>query len=202
LWAKPTSTFALCAGHTRPHFFNDDAVRIIDVYDKEAGTSVWPPTVGNMCGIAEPILDAGGVSWDLAFELTTLEEPNIAPWPDPLTWEKEPNAVATTVIAMTATTANHDSGAEYLFEETSGNPGGDDSGWQDSSGYTDSGLDPNTTYTYQVKARDKSRNNETAYSTPKSATTPLPDATDYNADGIVNSKDFAYFALRWLTSGP
>ena len=105
LWAKPTSTFALCAGHTRPHFFNDDAVRIIDVYDKETGTSVWPPTVGNMCGIAEPIHDACGVSWDLAFELTTLEEPNIAPWPDPLTWEKEPNAVATMVITMTAATA-------------------------------------------------------------------------------------------------
>jgi hypothetical protein len=40
-------------------------------------------------------------------------------------------------------------------------PGGYDSGWQDSPSYTDAGLSPSTTYTYQVTARDKSAN-ETA----------------------------------------
>ena len=199
-WEYDDPNFPSWGWKTRPHFFNDDAVRIIYVYDKEAGTSVWPPTVGNICGFALPIHDACDVSWDMAFELTTLEEPNIAPWPDPLTWEKEPNALATTVIAMTAATANHVAGVEYYFDETTGNSGGDDSGWQDSSGYTDSGLDPNTTYTYRVKARDKSRNNETAYSMSKSATTPLRSA-DLFPDGIVNNKDLAIMADRWLTDG-
>ncbi len=201
-WEYDDPNFHEWGWKTRPHFFNDDAVRILNVFDPCTG-ALWPPTpptVGNICGSAAPIHDPYGVSWDLAFELTTLEEPNIAPWPDPLTWEKEPNALATTVIAMTATTANHDAGVEYYFDETTGNSGGDDSGWQDSSGYTDSGLDPNTTYTYRVKARDKSRKNETSYSASKSAATPLLSA-DLLPDGIVNNKDLAILASRWLTDG-
>ena len=58
-------------------------------------------------------------------------------------------------ITMTATTASDPSGVEYFFDETSGNPGGSDSGWQDSPNYTDTGPQPNTTYTYTVTARDK-----------------------------------------------
>ncbi|MGB1129536.1 MAG: sialate O-acetylesterase, partial [Haloferula sp.] len=75
-------------------------------------------------------------------------------------------------ITMTATTATDVSGVEYYFAETSGNPGGDDSGWQDSPIYTDTGLQSGTEYTYTVKARDKSAaQNETAPSTAASATT-------------------------------
>jgi hypothetical protein len=60
---------------------------------------------------------------------------------------------------------------EYFFDETTGNTGGDDSGWQDGTYYSDSGLTGGLTYTYQVKARDKSPNqNETAWSTAESAT--------------------------------
>jgi hypothetical protein len=73
---------------------------------------------------------------------------------------------------MIATTATDPSGVEYYFEETSGNPGGGDSGWQDSPIYEDTGLDPDTTYMYRVMARDKSINqNATAWSTELSATT-------------------------------
>ncbi|MHC4547099.1 MAG: fibronectin type III domain-containing protein [Planctomycetota bacterium] len=104
---------------------------------------------------------------------------------------------------MTAKTLKDENGVEYLFEEMSGNPGGDDSGWQDSTGYTDSGLDPNTDYEYRVMARDKSPNqNETGWSPPGTATTWLPYLVNYNADGIVNAKDLAYFANKWLTNDP
>ncbi len=95
-----------------------------------------------------------------------------APSPDPMTWATDPYATGSTSISMTATTATDVSGVEYYFDETSGNPGGTDSGWQDNATYQDAGLSPSTQYTYQVKARDKSSNqNETGYSTSKSATT-------------------------------
>jgi hypothetical protein len=77
-----------------------------------------------------------------------------------------------TSIGMTATVASDVSGVEYYFDETSGNPGGDDSGWQPSPSYTDTGLTPGTTYTYTVTARDLSTaQNATAPSTAESATT-------------------------------
>ena len=64
---------------------------------------------------------------------------------------------------MTATTAYDESEVEYYFENTSGD--GHDSGWQDDPNYTDPNLDPDTVYSYRVKARDKSSNrNETDWS--------------------------------------
>jgi len=96
------------------------------------------------------------------------------PSPDPMTWVSVPAATGTTSIAMTATTASDPSGVEYYFTCTAG--GGNNSGWQDSTSYTDTGLQPDTTYTYTAKARDKSANqNETAASSAQQATTdPLP----------------------------
>ena len=83
---------------------------------------------------------------------------------------------------MTATTATDASGVEYYFDCTAG--GGNDSGWQDSTTYEDTGLSASTQYSYQVKARDKSSNqNETTYSTLKSATTDAtPDTTPPSPD--------------------
>lgn len=57
---------------TRPHFYNDDAVRIRD-------TDIWPPVVGAKWTGGEPVEMPEGVSWDLAFELTTNQ-----PDPDPV----------------------------------------------------------------------------------------------------------------------
>ena len=96
------------------------------------------------------------------------------PTPDPMTWAAVPAAVNSSAIEMTATTATDLSGVEYYFAETSANPGGSDSGWRDSTIYTDAGLNAETQYCYEVQARDKSANqNATAWSTNECATTPV-----------------------------
>jgi chitodextrinase len=95
------------------------------------------------------------------------------PIPDPMTWAVAPHATGSASIAMTATNASDASGVEYYFECTAG--AGHDSGWQDSPTYTDTGLQSETQYSYRVKARDKSANqNETAWSSVMSATTDVP----------------------------
>ena len=74
--------------------------------------------------------------------------------PDPAGFAVPPVAGNSSVISMTATTGFSDVGAvEYLFTETSGNPGGTSSGWQSSPVFTDSGLQPSTTYSYNVTMR-------------------------------------------------
>lgn len=78
------------------------------------------------------------------------------PTPDPMTWNMFPQAAGHTAIEMTATTATDADGVEYYFEETTGNLGGSDSGWQDSPVYTDTDLSSDTEYCYRVRARDKS----------------------------------------------
>jgi len=125
-------------------------------------------------------------------------------------------------IRMTSATASDPSGVEYYFEETSGNAGGDDSGWQDSPFYRDTGLSPDTQYTYRSRARDKSPNlNETAWSDTESATTGNPmdkladfilhwlepgcgdpnwcEGADRTGDGFVDAEDFGIFStVNWL----
>ncbi len=97
------------------------------------------------------------------------------PSPNPSTWATEPYATSSTSIRMVATSATDTRGVEYYFHETSGNPGATDSGWQDSNTYEDTDLSPGTTYTYQVKTRDKSSaHNETDPSGSASAMTPSP----------------------------
>ncbi|MHC4675554.1 MAG: CotH kinase family protein [Planctomycetota bacterium] len=99
-----------------------------------------------------------------------------APEPDPMTWAAVPHATGRNSIDMTAATASDPSGVRYYFNETSGNPGGNDSSWQFSTSYSDTGLTADTQYTYRVKAQDISVNwNETAWSDPCSATTDPPD---------------------------
>ena len=104
--------------------------------------------------------------------VTTNPADTAAPAPDPMSFAIAPAAASISKITMTATTASDATGVEYYFTETTGNPGGSDSGWQDSPVYTDGGLDPGTSYTYKVKARDKSlAQNPTAESATASAST-------------------------------
>jgi hypothetical protein len=94
------------------------------------------------------------------------------PTPNPATWASVPSADSSSAISMTATTGSDINGVEYEFDETSGNPGGSDSGWQSSASYTDSGLDADTQYTYRVQMRDQSVNQNTgSWSTSESTTT-------------------------------
>jgi hypothetical protein len=93
----------------------------------------------------------------------------------PMTWASLPAAVSSTSITMTAGTASDPSGVEYYFACAAG--GGHDSGWQDSPSYTDTGLAPSTSYSYQVKARDKSSN------TNQTGTSGLATAVTLNSPG-------------------
>ncbi|MBT8044556.1 MAG: PASTA domain-containing protein, partial [Verrucomicrobiae bacterium] len=95
-----------------------------------------------------------------------------APTPDPMTFEVAPYVSSSSAISMTATTAHDPLGVEYYFTCTAG--GGNDSGWQDSNVYTDTGLTPGVAYSYTVKARDKHPgHNETLPSSAQSATIPV-----------------------------
>ncbi len=92
------------------------------------------------------------------------------PTPNPMSFAALPVATGTSSITMTASAASDASGVEYYFECLTA--GGNDSGWQNGTTYEDTGLAADTTYTYRVKARDLSTNqNETAYSGNASATT-------------------------------
>jgi hypothetical protein len=112
-------------------------------------------------------------AWSVPRSATTQD--GTSPTPDPMTWSTVPYADWATWADMVATTAFDPNGVQYYFAEISGNPGGSDSGWQDSPEYTDFDLLPETQYTYTVKARDLSVNyNETQPSTAESVTTPPP----------------------------
>ena len=130
----------------------------IELFNSEYGTNIAPLSDN------EILVNAG----ILRINSNDFDPPN----PDPMIWATAPNATGTTSISMTATAASDPSGVEYYFDETSGNSGGSDSDWQDSATYEDTSLVPETQYTYQVKARDKSaNNNETDWSSEFFATT-------------------------------
>jgi hypothetical protein len=98
-------------------------------------------------------------------------EDHTAPQLTPEVWTSEPEATSAYVIEMMADTVYDASGVEYYFTETSGNPGGDDSGWQSSPSYTDKGLSPDHRYAYSVTVRDRSGNTSSP-SEPLWTTTP------------------------------
>lgn len=110
--------------------------------------------------------------------LATPEGPDTTPpSPDPPGFATPPTALNSATITMTANTASDTNGVQYRFVETSGNPGGSDSGWQNSPVFTNTNVKPSTTYSYRVKARDKEATpNETAWSESASATTPATPA--------------------------
>lgn len=104
-----------------------------------------------------------------------IERPNTAPTPGTMTWITPPLLHSSTSAAMACTPATDEDGVEYYFEETTGHPGGDSSGWQSSPYYTDSGLQPGYVYSYRVKARDLSADQlETGWSFAASVSLESP----------------------------
>ena len=114
------------------------------------------------------------------------------PTPNPATFATAPAAVSDTRITMTATTGADSTGpVQYFFDETSGNPGGTDSGWVNDPVYNDDGLDPDTMYTYTVTMRDSvtPAPNVGTVSAPASATTPAGcTSTDMHIESVVCSE--------------
>lgn len=107
--------------------------------------------------------------WSIEQSASPQDDIN-APLPNPMTWSAVPNAITPYAITMTASTATDVSGVEYYFANIT-DPNYD-SGWQDSTVFTDTDLTPSTTYIYQVKVRDKSSNqNETGWSSQAGDTT-------------------------------
>ncbi len=176
-------------------------------YDFYQGTSMAAPHVAGACSLllsADPDMTYTDVKQflldysDLISSLTGLcvsggrlnlfnavyevIYDDIPPLPDPAEWEIEPQATGLHTIAMEAREATDRSGVEYSFEcVTDANF---NSGWQDGVLYERGDYAEGTTYTFKVKYRDKSENqNETDWSSEKSATTasgsddksPFPD---------------------------
>jgi len=193
------------------HYSDDPNGWLIErhnVYDNSGTPEVNPPTsmpepstyysytLADANTIPTAVFNGAGVN--------KINLPDVnAPTPNPMTFAIPPEGNSVSSIVMTATTAYDDSGVQYYFHCAT--TGGHDSAWQDSTTYIDTGLTIGTTYTYQVKARDKStNNNETAYSDPASAMTyryscTSTIASDLNHNCKVDFADFALFALDWLT---
>ncbi len=136
--------------------------------------------------------------------VTTLSPPN----PNPMTWATAPNATSYSTIAMQATAAvsTDGTGVEYFFDETSGNPGGSDSTWQDGASYTDTGLSGGVNYCYKVKARNKGNKLETAFCEQGCATTPAapaptPDPMTWSLAPMATSYDTITMAATTATPG-
>jgi hypothetical protein len=130
---------------------------------------------------------------------TTQAQDTTPPSPNPMTWATVPYATGSSSIAMVATTATDASGVEYYFDETSGNPGGTDSGWQSGTSYTDTGLSPSTQYCYRVQARDLSPNqNATGWSSTQCATTQSGGGPVIFSDGFESGN---FTAGGWTISG-
>ncbi|MFC0016215.1 Ig-like domain-containing protein [Roseibacillus persicicus] len=95
-----------------------------------------------------------------------------SPSAEPLEWVSPPQESAVCEVSMEAEWVADSGGVQYYFSNKTVADGSHDSGWQVSPSYTDTGLDPATTYEYTVKVRDLSANqNESVESAATAATT-------------------------------
>ncbi len=120
--------------------------------------------------------------WSENTRTSTLAADTEPPAPSPMTWETEPYGSGPNSIRMVATEATDPSGVEYQFDCTS-HPAYS-SNWQDSRVYEVSSL-PHDHYTFRVRARDKSPDqNTTLYSLSTTADLqpPTPDPMEWESE--------------------
>jgi hypothetical protein len=117
----------------------------------------------------------GGDDWFID-DVRVTPGDNTAPTPDPMTFEAPdgyPTPISTSAIVMTAAQATEQTNppVEYYFDAV----GLDSysSSWQTGRAFSNTGLQTNRNYAFQVKARDKAQPyaNETAYSPPVAVAT-------------------------------
>ncbi len=146
--------------------------------------------------------------------LSATAQDTTPPSPDPAIWRMPPVASGASSIKMAAAFASDASGGvEYYFECTSGNC--NDSGWQTSNVYEDTGLVMGSTYTYRFKVRDTSSNqNETAWSEEVNAS-PIDeqaggftynwanyDDSETNGFGAASMVNFDFTGVRSISHAP
>ena len=157
----------------------------------------------NYCETIKRTLHSDDIAGIIAIYGTAPPPDTLPPTPNPMTWATPPAPASTTSIAMTATTATDSQSppVQYFFHFVSGGSGGSDSAWQASTAYTDGGLSPNTSYSYQVKARDSaSTPNETAYSTPAASAITYIETPTGIGFGAVTTDSIELQALGTFTN--
>ena len=114
---------------------------------------------------------------------TTFPADTTPPSPDPAAWQTEPYSIPPSSVRMVAATASDESGVEYFFDCTS-NPAYS-SNWQDSPVYQATSLSKGT-YSFVVRVRDKSPNQNTTGDSPEVTVDfqpPTPDPMQWAAGG-------------------
>ncbi|MBF0196909.1 MAG: S8 family serine peptidase [Planctomycetes bacterium] len=95
-----------------------------------------------------------------------------APNPNPITWNKRPQALDASSITMRAAKVTDEFPVQYYFQNLNFPDKSHDSGWIDSRSFTDKNLQADTTYEYRVRSRDMSLNyNRGSWSLIRSAKT-------------------------------
>lgn len=140
-------------------------------------------TVAGVANADSPYSDYGSLGqYYISGTVAAISDDTTAPNPDPMGWSTAPVAISKSSISMTAVDANDDSGfVEYQFICSTGGSACIASVWQSATNYTATGLDADTDYTYQVRARDNS-GNETNWSMTYSARTLTNIAPESNDD--------------------
>ncbi len=144
---------------------------IIDFKDFAVFSLSW---LNEGCSVANDWCDHADFTFDSYVDFEDVQylaecwlaEDTKPPVPNPSEWAVEPYSSSTSAISMAAEHSFDvwSSTVVYYFDCFSG--GGNDSGWQEDSSYTDSGLVLGQEYSYGVKARD-TRGNETGWSSIK-----------------------------------
>ena len=115
--------------------------------------------------------------WSAPESVTTPEESDRQPpMPDPMVWKAPPGVVGYNFVTMAVAPSVDAEGStpvQYYFANLTDPTR--DSGWQNDTAYTDTGLLYDTEYSYRVKSRDASANvNESRWSPAVAVKTDKP----------------------------